>query len=271
MNFSSLKPVSKYYNEYFRSFRMNAHQHKDDEIMYVVEGMCRVPCFDSEAGIWTEYLLSEGNYIHIRGGIMHNLLVEHNSPCRILNLEYTANDQTVKLAAPWSFIVDDGSFFHILRVVHDILDEWDSGYYTDKVSAERDLELSLALLERKIALQQNRHPVPDDFASQYVAKAKEFIRAHYSDDLMIADISGHVGVATAYLQRLFKQVSGMTIMEYINDMRFKRSKYLLTHTKLSIADVSENAGFGSRQRLSQIFRDKERCSPGQYRASSYDK
>ena len=45
-------------------------------------------------------------------------------------------------------------------------------------------------------------------------------------------------------------------------------KKLITHTKISIADAAENAGFGSRQRLSQIFRDKGPCSSaGHHHAS----
>lgn len=266
MNISNLQPVTKYYNEFFNFYRMPAHLHSETEIMYVLEGICHTPCFDSEAGTWKDIALTSGSYIYIRGGVMHDLIVNRNCHCRILNIEYAADGSACKESPNWAVIKDDSSFLRILQVVHDKLGEWEKGYYPDKKTAEEDLQLSVMLLERKIKQQLSNPPVPLDHAGQYVGKAKLFIREHYTESIPVENIARQVGVAPAYLQRLFKQVTGNTILEFINDLRFERSKYLLTHSKLSLADVAENAGFGSRQRLAQVFRDKEHCSPGQYRA-----
>ena len=92
--------------------------------------------------------------------------------------------------------------------------------------------------------------------------AQDFIREHYAEELFVRDIANHIGVAPAYLQRLFHQETGLTITAYINNLRLMRSKYLLTHTSLSLDDVADNAGFGSRQRLTQVFRAEEHISPG---------
>ena len=249
---------------------MPEHRHPEDEIMYVTEGTCRTPCLDYRDGQWHDVTLIEGCYINIKGGTLHNLFVERESPCRILNLEYTSVDYQDRNSVPWTVIRDDGSLLRILGIVHDKLRERDNGYYPDHESAEEDIGLATLLLERKIAQQREKPPMLHKHTDQYVAVAQEYIREHYAEELFVADIAGHVGIASAYLQRLFRQKIGMTISEYINGQRLNRSKYLLTHSELSLAVVAENAGFKSRQRLAQVFRAMEHCSPGEYRKTSHE-
>jgi len=269
--FSAILPrVVRFYNEYYRFFRMTEHCHPEDEIMYVEQGACKISCFDDESGTWHDVALTAGHYIFIRGGTLHNLSVERESPCRILNLEYTTPAPADRDFAPWTVSLDDGSLLRILGIVHDKLREKEKGEYPDRDSTEEDIGLSVFLLERKIIQQQMNPPAAFDQASRYVSAAKEYIREHYAEELFVADIACHVGIAPAYLQRLFRRETGSTVMEAVNRLRLTRSKYLLTHSGLSLADVAENAGFGSRQRLSQVFRTMEHCSPGEYRKTAGD-
>ena len=105
-------------------------------------------------------------------------------------------------------------------------------------------------------------PKHESEAERYVDSALRYVQENYTD------IASHIGIAPAYLQRLFRAQTGSTITEYITRLRLNRSKYLLTHSELSIVDVAINAGFGSRQRLSQVFAAEEHTSPKQYRMNN---
>ena len=271
MSFPGLPQAERYYNEFYRYFWMLENCHPQDEIMYVAQGTCRTPCYDEENQTWQEIVLNEGNYIYIRGGTVHNLFVERGSPCRILNLEYRpgSDNPSWRERTPWTVNRDDGSLLRILQIVHDKMRARENGCDSDQGRAEEDIGLSVLLLERKIIQQQDNPPAFHDHAGLYVFTAQDYIRDHYAENFFVADIARHVGVASAYLQRLFRQKTGGTITEYVNSLRLQRSKYLLTHSELSIADVAENAGYGSRQRFSQIFRAMEHCSPGEYRAAAH--
>ena len=269
MKLYDLPIVDKYYNEFYRYYRMQPHRHPEDEIMYVAQGICRTPCFDTLTESWHDIVLNTGSYIHIRGGILHTLFVERESPCRILNLEYIPSEDR-RATMPWTIIQDDGSLLQILSIVHNKLREKDRGLYPDKKNAEEDIGLAVLLLERKLTLQCENPPSSRGYVTKYISMAQDYIREHYAEDLFVADIADHIGITSAYLQRLFRQETGETITTYINGLRLMRSKYLLTHTNLSLHDVAENAGFGSRQRLTQVFRTVEKTSPGKYRAKAND-
>ena len=269
MRSPSLPHAERYYNELYKTFRMSEHRHPEDEVMYIASGTCQIQCFDDKAGVWQNTIVEEGNYFFIRGGVLHNLSVDRDSPCRILNLEYIASDEDWRKRTPWAVIRDDGSLLRILGIIHDKLREREKGYYQNWEDMEEDIRLSVLLLERKIGQQLDNPPVNHYQTGKYISAAQEYIHDHYAEKLYISDIAHHVGVAPAYLQRLFRQKTGMSISEYINDLRLKRSKFLLTHSELTLEDVAENAGFRSRQRLAQVFRKAEHCSPGEYRAASH--
>jgi transcriptional regulator GlxA family with amidase domain len=66
------------------------------------------------------------------------------------------------------------------------------------------------------------------------------------------------------LRVLFKEAAGIPLGAYIQNYRLNRAMALL-RTTLSIADVAEEAGFGSPQAFRRFFK-KETCqTPRKYR------
>jgi|GEM_PF-6912054 len=257
--------VAKYYNEKFRSYVMKAHFHDEDEVMYVVSGECYTPCYDKESDTWDEITLKEGMYIHIPGGMLHDFKIREGFPCHVMNVEYSCEDKSKR---PYTIVRDDGSMLKIFQVLQDKLHDGSMGKYPDDETRERDIGLAVMLLESKIELQKMSSPKHESEAERYVDSALRYIQENYTDEIAVQDIASHIGIAPAYLQRLFRAHTGSTITEYITRLRLNRSKYLLTHSELSIVDVAINAGFGSRQRLSQVFAAEEHTSPKQYRMNN---
>ena len=85
------------------------------------------------------------------------------------------------------------------------------------------------------------------------------------EDVRIDELAKLVGVSSSYLQRIFRQVQGVTIVEYLNRLRIDRAKLLLVNTSDSVIDVAMAAGFNSRQHFCRVFASLEGCSPSQYR------
>ena len=83
-----------------------------------------------------------------------------------------------------------------------------------------------------------------------------------------------MGISVAYLQRLFRQVHGVTIIDYLNRMRIERAKFLLLNTNEPVVEIAIEAGFNSRQHFARVFTFLEHISPQEYRRkkrSSEDK
>ncbi len=69
----------------------------------------------------------------------------------------------------------------------------------------------------------------------------------------------------SYLCRFFKNKTGTTMTDYINELKLKRAKSLLTNTNLSVSKVASSLGFSSESYFFKLFKKTYGISPLQYR------
>ncbi len=75
----------------------------------------------------------------------------------------------------------------------------------------------------------------------------------------------------SYLSRLFKQVTGINLSEYIAEARMTRAKRLLEDPYLKIQEVAERLGYGTATNFTRSFRKAMNMTPQDYRASIVNK
>lgn len=103
--------------------------------------------------------------------------------------------------------------------------------------------------------------------SDIVYKTMDYIRRNCLQKLTLEDIAGHVYLSQSYLSSIFKQETGISIIEYINRARVAYSKELLRDTFLPLADVAEACNFGDQSYFSRVFKRFEGVTPKQYRSN----
>jgi AraC-like DNA-binding protein len=70
----------------------------------------------------------------------------------------------------------------------------------------------------------------------------------------------------SYFRRIFKQQTGLGPHQYWVDLKIARARTLLSDPALSVKEVAFRAGFDSQQYFCRLFKDKLRCTPGDFRA-----
>ena len=98
-----------------------------------------------------------------------------------------------------------------------------------------------------------------------IEKAKELIEKHLSDEYTVSDLACEMNVSIYYLVHLFKSVSGISIVEYRNELRLTKAKLMLINTEKSIADVAAELGFCSSAYFAEVFSRSEKITPSEYR------
>ena len=68
-----------------------------------------------------------------------------------------------------------------------------------------------------------------------------------------------------YLSRLFRRVTGQSIVDFINVRRIEAARRLLESTDLGINDVAEETGFSTTAHFRRVFHEQVGVSPMQYR------
>jgi AraC-like DNA-binding protein len=61
-----------------------------------------------------------------------------------------------------------------------------------------------------------------------------------------------------------KNLTGLSIIEFVRDFKLKRAAILLVKYQLSVSDVCYKVGFSDRRYFSKIFKQKFGVTPSEY-------
>ncbi|MFC4010055.1 helix-turn-helix transcriptional regulator [Nonomuraea purpurea] len=102
-----------------------------------------------------------------------------------------------------------------------------------------------------------------------VRKAIAFILDDFtSPDLSLGDLARTLGVSPSLLSRRFRDVRGVTPIQYLRGVRLRRARELLTGTDFTLQNIAERCGYRSAFYLSRVFKAGTGQSPSEYRAGS---
>ena len=264
--------VEACYSWTWTDFHMAPHAHDRAEVMYLLRGRCRIQLFEGDKQ--QEFTMGVGEFVFIDAGMMHALQVDES--CYMVNVEFSfrpnpplmtmqnlmtvspALAQWLRELSPWQRGKDDsGMLYTALSAVVD-----DYFHAADVDTALREIDIARMLVHLATALM-------DDKAAGkgyvYVRRCVNLLSERMSEDVRIEELAKELGISAAYLQRLFRQVHGMTIIDYLNRMRIERAKLLLLNTDDPVVEIAVEAGFNSRQHFTRVFTSLEGTSPQDYR------
>lgn len=93
----------------------------------------------------------------------------------------------------------------------------------------------------------------------------DYILKHYNTDMSLQTIAGKFFISKYHLCRRFKEWTGQSITDFINETRLMRARELLISSDLSILDISLSVGFGSPNYFNLLFKKKFGTTPFQYK------
>ncbi len=87
-----------------------------------------------------------------------------------------------------------------------------------------------------------------------VHRARKLLGTDISSDISIEELAGQVGLNRTTLQRVFKQMYGLTIFEYRTQVRIQEAKNLLIGKKHSITEIALMCGYSNASKFSAAFK-----------------
>lgn len=91
------------------------------------------------------------------------------------------------------------------------------------------------------------------------------IEEHYMERITVEQAAAFVHLSSYHFCRMFKRMTGQTLVQFVNRYRINQADYLLKHTSLSITEIADQVGCGSINRFSKLFRQLKGCSPSSVR------
>lgn len=159
------------------------------------------------------------------------------------------------------FQVSDSDFIHDLEFVQLLAGRSDT---ISLIQISNTLSDMLStLLTRHLASRLNGYNSYSHYND--ITSVISFIRANFSKDVTLDDMTALVNISKYHFIRLFKKQTGMTPYEYMINYRIYQAKRLLRTTDLSVNEISSRVGFASPSNFIQKFKLSEHLSPAAYR------
>jgi AraC-like DNA-binding protein len=111
---------------------------------------------------------------------------------------------------------------------------------------------------------------PDKSRSSIVSEAKKYIENNYTDkNISVTEIAEKLGITSQHLSKIFKEINGTGVLQYINNCRIEEAKKILTEeTDISVKDTAGIIGYYNEITFIRNFKNLTGVSPGRFREAS---
>lgn len=92
-----------------------------------------------------------------------------------------------------------------------------------------------------------------------------YIKGRLSEDITVGECAAHVHLSASYFSSLFKQVTGMTVTQYITSERIQKARLLLVEGA-QVQEVAAAVGYEERRYFSEMFKKITGQTPSEFRA-----
>lgn len=93
----------------------------------------------------------------------------------------------------------------------------------------------------------------------------EFLKQKYQENITLNYTADKFFVTPSYLSRRFREKTGITFGEYLEDIRMDKAQEYLINSQAPIADISEQVGYQDPAYFAKVFKQKYHLSPSEYR------
>ena len=107
-----------------------------------------------------------------------------------------------------------------------------------------------------------------DINSRYtelIQKSIKYMQLNYRSEISLSDLAMHSLLSKNYFSRLFKEVTGTNVSDYIQYLRTEQACNLLRSTDKKVTDIAELAGFSDIKFFYEVFKKITGKTPGEYR------
>ncbi len=96
---------------------------------------------------------------------------------------------------------------------------------------------------------------------------KKFIKESYMNQFSVKEVAGHFYVSAGYANKVFKEIEGSTIFDYLTAYRIEKAKKLLHNKSKKIYEVVNEVGYSNMSHFTYIFQKNTGMTPSEYKNS----
>jgi len=229
-------------------------QHVDKyDITYIIKGNVRYT-IDRKT-----YELGPGDLICLTEGAEIEAVTNTKNPMRCFSVNFSSFYAAATRAPPLPpqpMIKNIGIRKELVELFREMTLSW-SGKQDGYIMKTRALLMLILHRLNEILVSRN-----DNMTGDYrINRITRFIAAHYQDKITVKDLAELVNLNKAYLGRLFKRQTGISIDQYITKIRIRNAENMLQSGGYKVHEVAEHCGFSDVFHFYKMFRAARGFSP----------
>ncbi|MCI9379984.1 MAG: AraC family transcriptional regulator [Dorea sp.] len=264
-----LSVTHDYLNDYFERY-VRCHWHEELEIPVVIHGKIRYQVKEHS------FDLNPGDGIVINSRVPHTITPLGNDEPVMLttifspSLLYGTPASTIyqNLLNPY---MNTPELAGILLHEHDVetLKQIDILYQESNFGVELKIKGLLCNLFFDLLSRRRNMLSPVKVSNEEsLSRLKillDSIHENYAEQLSLTDLASKISISKEGCCRFFKNMTGKTISQYLEEYRVSQGILLLQNDQYSVMQVAYLVGFGNPGRFSAAFARRMNCTPSQYR------
>jgi AraC-like DNA-binding protein len=108
---------------------------------------------------------------------------------------------------------------------------------------------------------------PPDVKEERIGRVLAFLNGHYREQNAVDQLSAIAALSRSSLHRIFKQQTGMTITDYVTQLRIGNACALLIQTDRPIALIGDQVGYRNLANFNRQFKKLKELTPRQFRSA----
>ena len=252
------------HSSYDKGWHSSQHSHDFIELFYIVQGEGSFIVSNQE------YQVEKNDLVIINPNVNHTEKSSDDDSMEYITLgfdgvSFSKKDSDLKE----NIIIYQDDRVEILFLIRFLLDELKKDDHQVFYIGQNILEMIILKLNQYQTIQVQVSSSKKINSTIY--EVKKYIDLNYSDPISLDDLAKFSHLNKYYLSHSFKEETGVSPIQYLNETRIKNAKILLESSNYSISEVARFTGFSSQSFFSQRFKEITNFSPSQYRESKQEK
>mgnify|MGYP006159732169 FL=1 len=148
--------------------------------------------------------------------------------------------------------------------VRDVMLHFIEEFYSQSVAAQVSRHFTHEI-KRSYTSSFLKHSPQNYHDDENIIDIQEWMHSRYNEDITLETLAEKFDINIRSLNRRFKQATGKSPMQYLQQIRIENARELLKTSNLSIAEVAFSSGYPDSSYFSSLFRKAISLSPREYR------
>lgn len=271
---SITKIVTVHYYEFSKDFSFEGESHNFWEMVYVDKGQVNI-----RAGA-NEFTLKQGQVAFHKPNEFHTISTDGINAAEVFVIAFVCSSASMEFFKSYvsfvpgnmkkqmfALITECLSTFEIMPITGVELIIKDSAPIGGQQMIRIHLEEFLIMLIRKHSEADNFFPTKESMENHLAEQMINFTEENVYEKISAKDLCFHFNYSRAYLSKIFKTATKMTIGEYITKLKIREAKKLIRANRYTLSQISDMLKFDNQHYFSKVFKKVTKFTPSQYKNS----